>query len=196
MGSTWGEYYQSCPCSITNIDTSSTMQYILLLKISSIFALNFKEAPVNRDLIDMTEEEFLDFFELPDIEDQEENGRRKKALKQHQDEVKEIHEKFANGESDWDAGIYEFSDLPDEDFVTTHTGLLGNIATTTTTTSSPKQKDKDLYPSYRIARSAQTRWDKNLCFDYHKKICEFKKNYYGCKHSDVANSCPKICRLC
>merc|ERR1712215_140720 len=125
--STWGEYYQSCPCSITNIDTLSTMKYILLLKISSIIALNLKEAPINRDLTDMTEEEFLDFFELPDIDDQEEKERRREALKQHQDEVKEIHEKFANGEIDWDAGIYEFSDLPDEDFVTTQTGLLGNL---------------------------------------------------------------------
>merc|ERR1712236_76361 len=121
------EYYQRCPWSITNIDTASTMKYILLLKISSIFALSFKEAPVNKDLIDVTEEEFLDFFGLPDIDDQEEKERRRKALRQHQDEVKEIHEKFVNGESNWDAGIYEFSDLPDEDFVTTHTGLLGNL---------------------------------------------------------------------
>merc|ERR1712215_339636 len=109
------------------IDTSSTMKYILMLKICSIFALNLKEASINRDLTDMTEEEFLDFFELPDIDDQEEKERRREVLKQHQDEVKEIHEKFANGEIDWDAGIYEFSDLPDEDFVTTHTGLLGNL---------------------------------------------------------------------
>merc|ERR1712215_247112 len=79
MGSTWGEYYQSSPCSITNIDTSSTMQYILLLKISSILALNFKEAPVNRDVIDMTEEEFLDIFTPPDIDDQEKKGRRRRA---------------------------------------------------------------------------------------------------------------------
>merc|ERR1712215_254734 len=109
------------------IDTSSTMKYILMLKICSIFALHLEEAPINRDLTDMTEEEFLDFFGLPDIADQEEKERRREVLKQHQDEVKEIHEKFANGEIDWDAGIYEFSDLPDEDFVTTHTGLLGNL---------------------------------------------------------------------
>merc|ERR1712215_50615 len=109
------------------IDTSSTMKYILMLKICSIFALHLEEAPINRDLTDMTEEEFLDFFGLPDIDDQEEKERRREVLKQHQDEVKEIHEKFANGEMDWDAGIYEFSDLPDEDFVTTHTGLLGNL---------------------------------------------------------------------
>merc|ERR1712215_567986 len=109
------------------IDTSSTMKYILMLKICSIFALHLEEAPINRDLTDMTEEEFLDFFGLPDIDDQEEKERRREVLKQHQDEVKEIHEKFANGEMDWDAGIYEFSDLPDEDFVTTHTGLLVNL---------------------------------------------------------------------
>merc|ERR1712215_605142 len=100
-----GEYYQRCPCSITNIDTYSTMKYILLLKISSIFALDLKEAPINRDLTNMTEEELLDFFGLPDIDDQEEKGRRGKALKQHQVEVKEIHEKFANGEIDWDGYI-------------------------------------------------------------------------------------------
>merc|ERR1719315_247566 len=130
------------------------MQYILLLKISSIFALNFKEAPVNR-------EEFLDFFGLPDIDDQEEKEKTRKALKQHQDEVKDIHEKIVNGEIDWDAGIYEFSDLPDEDFVTPHT------ATTTTTTSSPTQKGKDLYPSYRIAK-------RNAC-----RKC--KENDHKCK---------------
>merc|ERR1712061_716220 len=103
------------------------MKYILMLKICSIFALHLKEAHVNKDLTDVTEEESLDFFGLPDIDDQEEKERRRKALRQHQDEVKEIHEKFVNGESNWDAGIYEFSDLPDKDFVTTHIGLLGNL---------------------------------------------------------------------
>merc|ERR1712215_399368 len=100
-----GYYYQSCPCIITNIDTSATMKYILLLKISLIFAL---------------------VSGLPDIDDQEDKGRRRKALNQHRDDV--ILEKFSKREIDWDAGTYEFSDLPDEEFLTTHTGLLGNLA--------------------------------------------------------------------
>merc|ERR1712215_461335 len=110
----------------------------------------------------MTEEEFLDCFELPDIDDQEEKGRRRRALKQYQDEVKEIHKKFANGEKDWDAGIYEFSNLPDEDFVTTHTGLL------------------DLYPSYRTRRSFVT-WNTFVCQDNPKKDCNEKNSLYGCE---------------
>merc|ERR1711970_124703 len=171
-----GEYYQSCPCSITNIDTSSTMQYILLLKISSIFALNFKEAPVNRDLIDMTEEEFLDFSGLPDIDDQEEKERRRKALKQHQDEVKEIHEKFANGEIDWDASIYEYSDLPDEDFVTTHTGLLGNYRT------AKRGVCRDQYPSGRCKKVKKWNW----CNISHSNMGGKKWSYY----------CQKTCKKC
>merc|ERR1712215_656771 len=110
------------------IDTSSIMKYILLLKICSIFALHLKEAPINRNLTDTTEEEFLDFFGLPDIDDQEEKERRREVLKEHQDEVKEIHEKFANGGIDWDASI-----------------------------PSPTQKVTDLYPSYRTAKRSVCR---------------------------------------
>merc|ERR1712236_41463 len=110
-----GEYYQSCPCIITNIDTSSTMKYILLLMISSIFALTQHQDKVKeirekyQDKVKEIREKYQD--EVKKIREKYQEIREK-----YQDEVKEIREKFANGEIDWDAGIYEFSDLPDEDF--------------------------------------------------------------------------------
>merc|ERR1712215_226175 len=168
-----GEYYQSCPCIITNIDTSSTMKYILLLMISSIFALTKHQDKVKeiREKYQDKVKEILEKYqdEIKKIREKYQEIRKKyqdkvkeirekyqdevkkirekyqeirekyqdeakkirekyqEIREKYQDEVKEIHEKIANGEIDWDAGVYEFSDLPDEDFVTTHTGLLGNL---------------------------------------------------------------------
>merc|ERR1712215_276399 len=135
-----GEYYQSCPCIITNIDTSSTMKYILLLMISSIFALKQHQDEVKeirekyQDKVKKIREKYQEIREkyqdkVKEIREKVKEIREKyqdevkkirekyqEIREKYQDEVKEIREKFANGEIDWDAGIYEFSDLPDEDF--------------------------------------------------------------------------------
>merc|ERR1712236_121959 len=128
-----GEYYQSCPCIITNIDTSSTMKYILLLMISSIFALTQHQDKVKeirekyQDKVKEILEKYQEIREkyqdkVKEIREKYQDEVKKirekyqEIREKYQDEVKEIREKFANGEIDWDAGIYEFSDLPDEDF--------------------------------------------------------------------------------
>merc|ERR1712215_281540 len=128
-----GEYYQSCPCIITNIDTSSTMKYILLLMISSIFALKQHQDEVKeirekyqdkvkeilekyQDEVKKIREKYQEIREKYQDKVKEIREKYQEIREKYQDEVKEIREKFANGEIDWDAGIYEFSDLPDVDF--------------------------------------------------------------------------------
>merc|ERR1712215_421179 len=117
----------------TNIDTSSTMKYILLLMISSIFALKQHQDEVKeiREMYQDKVKEILEKYQeirekyqdkVKEIREKYQDEVKKICEKcqeireKNQDEVKEIREKFANGEIDWDAGIYEFSDLPDEDF--------------------------------------------------------------------------------
>merc|ERR1712215_121559 len=128
-----GEYYQSFPCIITNINTSSTMKYILLLMISSIFALKQHQDEVKeirekyqdkvkeilekyQDEVKKIREKYQEIREKYQDKVKEIREKYQEIREKNQDEVKEIREKFANGEIDWDAGIYEFSDLPDEDF--------------------------------------------------------------------------------
>ena len=74
--------------------------------------------------LDLTEDEFLAVFNLPPVEDPEENERRAEVLKQHQQEVREHNEAYLAGERTWYEGINEFSDIPDHEFIATHTGLI------------------------------------------------------------------------
>ena len=72
----------------------------------------------------MSEEEFLKYFDKEKPSDAEEYEKRKQALKEHEKHIKENNEKFKKGESTWSEKLYEFSDLPDDEFEKEHTGAL------------------------------------------------------------------------
>ena len=86
-----------------------------------------KPATDNEDLsqfLDLTEDEFLELFHLPQIEDPEEKMKRVQALKEHQQAVLENNKLYQAMRRTWYEGINEFSDIPDEEFIATHTGLI------------------------------------------------------------------------
>merc|ERR1712241_1569684 len=105
---------------------------VLLLFVSAVLAASTNREEVERvrelaremtDNVDLTEDEFLEEFHLPPVQDPEEKARRAEALAQHQQEVLETNEAYIAGEKTWYDAINEFSDIPDDEFVRTHTGL-------------------------------------------------------------------------
>ena len=79
-----------------------------------------------KQFLDLSEDQFLDVFNLPAVEDPEENKRRAQALKQHQQEVLENNEAYLAGNQTWFDEINEYSDLPEDEFEANHTGLITN----------------------------------------------------------------------
>merc|ERR1711874_628612 len=85
--------------------------------------------PGNEDtnqFLDLTEDEFREVFGLPPVDDLEEKGKRAETLKKHQQVVLENNKAYLAGERTWFEGIDEFSDIPDDEFIATHTGLIEN----------------------------------------------------------------------
>merc|ERR1711953_1386117 len=85
--------------------------------------------PGNEDtnqFLDLTEDEFRKVFGLPQVDDLEEKGKRAETLKKHQQVILENNKAYLAGERTWFEGINEFSDIPDDEFIATHTGLIEN----------------------------------------------------------------------
>ena len=74
--------------------------------------------------LDLTEDEFREVFGLPPVDDLEEKGKRAETLKEHQQDILENNKAYLAGERTWFEGINEFSDIPDDEFIATHTGLI------------------------------------------------------------------------
>ena len=72
----------------------------------------------------LDEDEFLEVFHKPPVDDPVEKEKRAAALKQHEKEVLENNEAFLAGNQTWWDQIDEFSDLPDDEFLAGHTGLI------------------------------------------------------------------------
>ena len=76
--------------------------------------------------LDLTEDEFLNVFHLPEIKDPEEKKKRVQTLKEHQQAVLQNNQLYLAMKRTWFEGINEFSDIPDDEFIATHTGLIEN----------------------------------------------------------------------
>ena len=48
--------------------------------------------------------------------------KRARALKKHEEEIKEVNEKFKKGEISWSDKVNKYSDLPADEFKSAHTG--------------------------------------------------------------------------
>ena len=73
---------------------------------------------------DLTHDGFLEVFDLPPIDDPEEEERRRKTLRENQQKVLEHNMAWLARSEAWIAATNEFSDIPDEDFIASNTGLL------------------------------------------------------------------------
>merc|ERR1712088_929198 len=129
---------------------NQTMKFIFLLIVSAVFAASIDKEKVRglTDDLELTEDEFLEKFHLPPVEDPEEKARRAEALRQHQHEVQETNEAFMAGNTTWYDAINEFSDIPDDEFLRTHTGLVEDEE------RRYDERSEKFYDAYRYSRQS------------------------------------------
>merc|ERR1711936_879684 len=115
-----------------------TMKFLSFLMISAVFAASFDREDSMEDSMEelaegmnpfgsLDEDEFLEQFHKPAVDDPEEKEKRAKALKKHEQEVLENNEAFLAGNKTWFDEINEYSDLPEDEFEANHTGLINNM---------------------------------------------------------------------
>ena len=95
---------------------------------------NKKAAPVDNEevdkiklLLNQTVDEFLTTFNLPPIDDPQEKEFRARVLKMNQRVVLENNEAYLARRRSWFETINEFSDILDDEFIASHTGLTEDV---------------------------------------------------------------------
>ena len=124
------------------------MKFFFCLIVSAVFAASIDREDVRglTDNLELTEDEFLEKFHLPPVDDPVEKARRAEALHQHQHEVQETNEAFIAGDKTWYDAINEFSDIPDDEFIRTHTGLVDD-------SHPPDERSERFFDAYRYSRT-------------------------------------------
>jgi len=74
--------------------------------------------------VNLTEEEFLEYFHVDPADDPEEEKRRTEALAEHEEYIKQINQQYVDGKINWFDKVNEFSNLPDDEAEAEKTGLL------------------------------------------------------------------------
>ena len=99
------------------------------------------------DMDNISLEEFETHFGHEHVTDLEEKTRRAAALKEHQEVVRRANEAYARGEQTWYDEVNEFSDIPDEEFIASHTGAWS------TATLTEDEASERFYDGYRHSRA-------------------------------------------
>merc|ERR1719458_113094 len=99
-----------------------------------------------------------DYFGLDHVTDPEEKEKREEALKENEELVKEANEAYNNGDQSWFDEVNEYSDLPIDEFLANHTGLLMNVTERFATGLLPIEMPFDevserYFDGYRYSRS-------------------------------------------
>ena len=100
------------------------------------------------DMDDISLDEFETHFGHEHVTDPDEKARREAALKEHQDVVRRANEAYARGEQTWYDEVNEFSDIPDDEFIATHTGAWSTANLT------EDEASERFYDGYRYSRAA------------------------------------------
>jgi len=74
--------------------------------------------------LDMDEAEFEEFFHLVHVTDPVEFEKKQKALKDSEEEIKQVNKDFAEGKKTWFDHLNDFSNLPKDEFIKAKTGLI------------------------------------------------------------------------
>ena len=140
------------------------MKFLLFLTVTAVFAASFDREDDDMEELaegmspygDLDEDEFLEVFNLPPIDDPEEKALRAEALKAHEQEVLENNEAFLAGNQTWFDEINEYSDLPDDEFEANHTGAHDNMEYARGLKDIPLPYDEEserFFDAYRYDRS-------------------------------------------
>merc|ERR1719412_2348933 len=141
------------------------MKFISLLMISAAFAatIDREDGDKLEELAEgmnpygsLDEDEFLEQFHKPPVDDPEEKIRRAETLKKHEQEVLENNEAFLAGNQTWFDEINEFSDLTDDQFEANHTGVFVDQEYARGLYDTPLPYDEEserFFDEYRYSRS-------------------------------------------
>merc|ERR1711872_491198 len=75
-------------------------------------------------MLSMDEKEFEELFDLDPVVDPQEFEKRQNALKSNEELIKQVNQEYAEGKKTWYDSVNEFSDLPEDEFVSRMTGLV------------------------------------------------------------------------
>jgi len=138
---------------------------LVFLMITAVFAASIDRDDENlEELADgmspfghLDEDEFLEIFNLPSIDDPEEKEKRAETLKEHEKEVLENNEAYLAGNQTWWDEINEYSDLTDDEFEANHTGAFTNEEFARGLINKPLPYDEEserFFDEYRYSRSS------------------------------------------
>ena len=121
----------------------------LLVLVCCISACLAGKLPAGADdMDDISLDEFENHFGHEHVTEPEEKARRAAALKEHQEVVRRANEAYARGEQTWYDEVNEFSDIPDDDFIATHTGARP------LTNSTEDEASERFFDAYRYSRAS------------------------------------------
>ena len=121
----------------------------LLVLVCCISACLAGKLPAGVDDMDnISLDEFETHFGHEHVTEPEEKTRRAAALKEHQEVVRRANEAYARGEQTWYDEVNEFSDIPDDDFIATHTGARP------LTNSTEDEASERFFDAYRYSRAS------------------------------------------
>ena len=103
------------------------MRFLIAFLCGLSFALSGTLPDGVDNVEDLDIEDFEDYFGLDHVTDPEEKEKRKEALKENEEMVKEANEAYNNGDQTWYDEVNEWADLPLDEFLNEHTGLLMNV---------------------------------------------------------------------
>merc|ERR1712212_1309731 len=72
----------------------------------------------------MDEKEFEERFDLDPVVDPQEFEKRQNALKSNEELIKQVNQEYAEGKKTWYDSVNEFSDLPEDEFISKMTSLI------------------------------------------------------------------------
>ena len=128
---------------------SQSLKMKLVVVVCCISATLAGKLPAGVDDMDeISLDEFETHFGHEHVTDPEEKARREAALMEHQDVVRRANEAYARGEQTWYDEVNEFSDIPDDEFIATHTGArpLAN--------STEEEASERFFDAYRYSRAS------------------------------------------
>merc|ERR1712045_551717 len=130
------------------------MKFVFILVVNVVLVLSFEdenlaalEKAMDHD-IDIDEDHFLEKFQLPTISDPVKKEQHAEALKKHQKMVQEANQAYLAGDQTWFDEINEFSDIPDDEFIASHTGMVD------IKDSPPDEESDRFFDRYRYNRAS------------------------------------------
>jgi C1A family cysteine protease len=133
----------------------------LVIVLSIVCGVHCSAVPqqLEESFENVDEEVFEEIFNLPPVEDPEELKRRNEALEINEEEIKEVNKEYEAGNKTWYDALNEFSDLPEDEFLSAMTGDInfdsyGRGLLDPSPESSYDEESEKYFDQFRFSRSS------------------------------------------